>query len=144
MTHAYVTPAPNSVAAWRAGGAVTRALFMRHVDATARALPASYGGGGLKHLDGLVPPAAHVRQDLAADPRHVGQEDVMAVVGDGAAMYSFQSLWTAAHLGLGIVFVVLNNRRYRVLRDQLVASGGKSPRNDCGEAAARESAETAA
>ncbi|WP_063795276.1 MULTISPECIES: thiamine pyrophosphate-binding protein [Streptomyces] len=42
---------------------------------------------------------------------------VLCTVGDGATMYSPQSLWTAAHLGLPIGFVIANNREYRVLKD---------------------------
>ncbi|MCF3120164.1 thiamine pyrophosphate-binding protein [Streptomyces arenae] len=42
---------------------------------------------------------------------------VLCTVGDGAALYSPQSLWTAAHLGLPIGFVIANNREYRVLKD---------------------------
>ncbi|MEU7579429.1 thiamine pyrophosphate-binding protein [Streptomyces sp. NPDC041068] len=42
---------------------------------------------------------------------------VLCTVGDGATMYCPQSLWTAAHLGLPIGFVVANNREYRVLKD---------------------------
>ncbi len=41
---------------------------------------------------------------------------VVAVSGDGSAMYSIQSLWTAAHHGLAIVFVILANREYRILK----------------------------
>jgi benzoylformate decarboxylase len=41
---------------------------------------------------------------------------VVAVSGDGSAMYSIQSLWTAAHHRLAIVFVVLANRQYRILK----------------------------
>ena len=37
----YVRAAPDSIAAWRAGGAVTRATFESHVAAVARALPDS-------------------------------------------------------------------------------------------------------
>ena len=40
---------------------------------------------------------------------------VVAVSGDGSAMYSIQALWTAAHHELPIVFVILSNRQYRVL-----------------------------
>ncbi|MEV5980942.1 thiamine pyrophosphate-binding protein [Streptomyces sp. NPDC052114] len=42
---------------------------------------------------------------------------VLCTIGDGATMYCPQSLWTAAHLGLPIGFVVANNREYRVLKD---------------------------
>ena len=34
-------------------------------------------------------------------------------------MYSIQALWTAAHHQLPIVFVILNNREYRVLKHNL-------------------------
>ena len=37
---------------------------------------------------------------------------VVAVSGDGSAMYSIQALWTAAHHKLAIVFVVLSNREF--------------------------------
>ena len=41
---------------------------------------------------------------------------VVAIVGDGSSMYSIQSLWTAAHHDLAIIFVILANRQYRVLQ----------------------------
>jgi benzoylformate decarboxylase len=41
---------------------------------------------------------------------------VVAVSGDGSAMYSIQALWTAAHHKLAIVFVILANRQYRILK----------------------------
>src|SRR4029077_15405868 len=41
---------------------------------------------------------------------------VVAVSGDGSAMYSIQSLWSPAHHKLAIVFVVLVNREYRILK----------------------------
>ncbi|TXL72287.1 thiamine pyrophosphate-binding protein [Vineibacter terrae] len=44
---------------------------------------------------------------------------VVAISGDGSAMYSIQALWTAAHHALPIVFVILANREYRVLKHNL-------------------------
>jgi benzoylformate decarboxylase len=44
---------------------------------------------------------------------------VLCVSGDGSAMYSIQSLWTAARHELPIVFVILVNREYRVLKHNL-------------------------
>ena len=41
---------------------------------------------------------------------------VVAVSSDGAAMYVPQTLWTAAHLDLNMLFVVANNFSYRVLK----------------------------
>lgn len=42
---------------------------------------------------------------------------VVALVGDGSALYTIQALWTAAHERLeGLVFIILNNRSYRILK----------------------------
>ena len=46
----------------------------------------------------------------------LGREPVVSLVGDGAAMYSPQALWTAAHENLPVTFVALNNREYNVLK----------------------------
>jgi benzoylformate decarboxylase len=40
---------------------------------------------------------------------------VIALIGDGSAMYSIQALWSAAQLGLPITFIIVNNRRYEAL-----------------------------
>ena len=42
---------------------------------------------------------------------------VVCVVGDGAAMYSPQALWTAAHERLPVTFVVINNAEYNILKN---------------------------
>jgi len=42
---------------------------------------------------------------------------VVCLVGDGAAMYSPQALWTAAHQKLPVTFIVMNNREYNVLKN---------------------------
>ncbi|MGI9425699.1 MAG: thiamine pyrophosphate-binding protein [Hyphomicrobiaceae bacterium] len=44
---------------------------------------------------------------------------IACISGDGSAMYSIQSLWTAAHLDLPIVFIILANREYRVLKHNM-------------------------
>jgi len=51
---------------------------------------------------------------------------VLCVVGDGAAAYSIQALWTAAHHRIPVVYVVLNDRQYQILRDGLRHRGGAS------------------
>jgi benzoylformate decarboxylase len=40
---------------------------------------------------------------------------VIAVIGDGSAMYSIQALWSAARLKLPITFIIVNNGRYKAL-----------------------------
>jgi benzoylformate decarboxylase len=42
---------------------------------------------------------------------------VVSLAGDGAALYSPQALWTAAHEELPITFVIMNNREYNVLKN---------------------------
>ncbi|MGH7400578.1 MAG: thiamine pyrophosphate-dependent enzyme, partial [Candidatus Rokuibacteriota bacterium] len=44
---------------------------------------------------------------------------VVALSGDGSAMYSIQALWTAAHHDLAVVFLILNNREYRILKHNM-------------------------
>jgi benzoylformate decarboxylase len=49
---------------------------------------------------------------------------VVCYSGDGSAMYSIQSLWTAAHHRLPITFVLLNNGGYRIIKQRLQAFHG--------------------
>lgn len=44
---------------------------------------------------------------------------VVCISGDGSAMYSIQALWTAAHHRLPILFVILGNGEYRVLKHNI-------------------------
>ena len=46
---------------------------------------------------------------------------ILCVSGDGSSMYSIQALWTAAHHDLPIVFIILANREYRVLKHNIDA-----------------------
>ncbi|MBH79604.1 MAG: hypothetical protein CMQ49_03720 [Gammaproteobacteria bacterium] len=49
------------------------------------------------------------------------ERPVLAISGDGSAMYSIQALWSAAHHQLPIVFVILSNREYRILKHNIDA-----------------------
>src|SRR5262245_22164798 len=49
---------------------------------------------------------------------------VVALIGDGSAMFNCQALWTAAHERLAIVFVILNNGAYRILKQRVNALRG--------------------
>ena len=44
---------------------------------------------------------------------------VVAVVGDGSAMYSIQALWTAANAKLPITYVIADNGGYRIIKERL-------------------------
>ena len=46
----------------------------------------------------------------------IDRAPVVSIVGDGAALYSPQALWTAAHERLPVTFVVINNREYSILK----------------------------
>jgi benzoylformate decarboxylase len=41
---------------------------------------------------------------------------VLAVLGDGAALYGIQGLWTAAHERIPVTFVICNNAQYQILK----------------------------
>src|SRR5437588_847502 len=73
--------------------------------------------GGLGH--GL--PAA-VGVALARSDRKV-----IALLGDGSAMYSIQGLWSAAELALPVAFVIVNNRSYRALNEFAAHFGLATP-----------------
>jgi len=59
--------------------------------------------------------------------RALPERPVVAVVGDGSAMYAIQSLWTAAHLGIGVLCIVMANGRYAVMDRLAEQAGGKPP-----------------
>ena len=44
---------------------------------------------------------------------------VVAVIGDGSAMYSITALWTAANQKLPVIFVIANNQGYQILKNRL-------------------------
>jgi benzoylformate decarboxylase len=65
-------------------------------------------------------PAA-VGAAFAQEPR-----PVCCFSGDGSAMYSIQSLWTAANSKLPITYVIANNGGYRIIKQRLKSFHGSS------------------
>jgi benzoylformate decarboxylase len=55
---------------------------------------------------------------------------VVALVGDGSAMYTIQALWTAAHDSIPVVYVIFNNASYRILKQRTLALKGFSAEDD--------------
>jgi thiamine pyrophosphate-dependent acetolactate synthase large subunit-like protein len=53
---------------------------------------------------------------------------VVAIIGDGSAVWSVQSLWTAGHYHLPVTFIVTVNSSYRVLKLMKKALLGKDAR----------------
>ena len=49
---------------------------------------------------------------------------VVAVIGDGSAMYSIQAIWSAANQKLPMTYVIVNNGGYRIIRQRLLAFHG--------------------
>jgi benzoylformate decarboxylase len=74
--------------------------------------PGDYFGARGGGIGQALPGALGVK---LAHPRR----PVVAVSGDGSAMYSIQALWTAAHHDLAVVFVILDNREYRILKHNM-------------------------
>lgn len=78
-------------------------------------LSAAMGGLGF-----AMPAAIGLKMALPDRP-------VIAVVGDGSSLYAIQSLWTAAHHGIGVLFVVMANGRYAVMDRLADRQQGKPP-----------------
>jgi benzoylformate decarboxylase len=66
-----------------------------------------------------LPAAIGVKLALPARP-------VVALIGDGSAMYTCQALWTAAHYRIPVVFVIFNNSSYRILKQRMNNMRGHS------------------
>ena len=76
--------------------------------------PQGYYGLASGGLGFALPGAIGVSLALPGRP-------VAAVVGDGSALYGIQALWTAAHLGLPVTYVITHNRGYRILKERLIS-----------------------
>jgi benzoylformate decarboxylase len=81
--------------------------------------PLGYVGAPMGNLGFGLPEAIGLRLGHPTRP-------VVAILGDGSALYGVQALWSAAHYGVGVLFVVLANGRYGMM-DHLASQGGKAP-----------------
>ncbi len=48
---------------------------------------------------------------------------VLAILGEGAALYGIQGLWTAAHYRIPVTFVICNNAQYQILKVGALGAG---------------------
>ena len=55
------------------------------------------------------------------------QRKVIALEGDGSAMYTLQALWTMARESLDVTIIVLANRAYQILRGEFANVGAGAP-----------------
>ena len=95
------------------------------------------GHGPLRRVDHLrrlphaLPPLRRHGPPLPRDrrrprPRHAQPRSASSwrgrtgpsspIIGDGAALYTIQALWTAAHHKIPVTWVIANNRSYRILK----------------------------
>ncbi len=52
---------------------------------------------------------------------------VLSITGDGSAFYTLQSLWTMARSKLNVTVVILANRSYKILNNEMSKIGAGSP-----------------
>jgi benzoylformate decarboxylase len=45
------------------------------------------------------------------------ERPVLALLGEGSALYGIQGLWTAAHFQVPVTFIICNNAEYQILKD---------------------------
>ena len=120
------TPMPPDLAMLRIVDALPEdAAIVEEGILSARALPALFPFRDAKAFFGLgsggigFAMAGAVGVQLALPDR-----PVVAVVGDGSAMYSIQALWTAANSKLPITYVIANNGGYRIIKERLKSFHG--------------------
>ncbi len=89
--------------------------FRRAVGCTASQIFGRKGGG----IGNGLPMALGVK--IASPDR-----PVICLSGDGSAMYSNQTLWTAAKYGVGVIFLIANNGAYHILKGRVLALDGKA------------------
>ena len=78
--------------------------------------PLGFVSAAMGGLGFALPGATGLRMAMPDRP-------VVAVVGDGSSLYTIQALWSAAHYGIGVLFVVLANGGYAVM-DRLAEQQG--------------------
>src|SRR5690606_29824950 len=82
--------------------------------------PLGFVSAAMGGLGAGLPAAIGVRMAAPTRP-------VVAVVGGASSLYGTQALWSAAHYGVGVLFVVLANGASAIM-DRLAAQrGGKPP-----------------
>jgi len=140
-------PAPPVSGRWSRPGAATGDRFNPHT--IGLSLAALLPDGALISDDGVTS-GLPIYQALSAGSRHewlghtggaigqgmpvavgaaVARPDVKTVclAGDGAGMYTVQSLWTMARENLDVLTIVFVNHAYRILKIELARTGAGNP-----------------
>jgi benzoylformate decarboxylase len=82
--------------------------------------PLGYIGPAMGGLGFALPASTGVRLARPDLP-------VVALIGDGSAMYSIQALWSAVEYGAGALFVILANGGYEIMNMLAAQRGGEPP-----------------
>jgi benzoylformate decarboxylase len=82
--------------------------------------PLGYLSAAMGGLGFALSGATGVRMALPERP-------VIAVVGDGSALYGIQALWSAAQYRVGVLFVILSNGGYAIMDRLAERQGGAGP-----------------
>lgn len=99
-------------------------------DAVTAGLPIFTQTKGARPHDWLMLTGGAIGQGL---PAAIGaavacpERKVVALSGDGAGMYTVQSLWTIAREGLDVLTIVFANHAYRILNIELARTGAGNP-----------------
>jgi acetolactate synthase-1/2/3 large subunit len=140
-------PADTSSSRWSRPAPASGEHFNAH--AIGQSLAALLPEGTLISDDGVTS-GLPIYQVMAAGPRHewlghtggaigqgmpvaigaaIARPDVKTVclAGDGAGMYTIQSLWTMARENLDVLTLVFVNHAYRILRIELARTGAGNP-----------------
>jgi len=119
LVHALAKSAPENVTLVEE--AISSVAGVRHFFRCAdpKAVFALRGGG----IGWGLPAALGVKLALPDRP-------VLALIGDGSAMYTNQALWTAARESLAVVYVIFNNASYRILKQRTHLMKGFSAEDD--------------
>ena len=88
--------------------------------------PLGFVSAAMGGLGFAVPGAAGLRLALPDRP-------VVAVIGDGSSLYGIQGLWSAAHYGAGVLYVILSNGGYAIMDRLAERTGDESPWPGFGE-----------
>ncbi len=127
------SPASGPLNAYGVGAALARHLPAGAVvsdDAVTSSLPVISQTRGAAPHDWLALTGGAIGQGL---PAAVGAavacpgRKVVALTGDGAAMYTLQALWTLARERLDVTVVVFANHAYRILNVELARTGAGAP-----------------
>ena len=119
---------PRSIASAIAATLPENAIVVDEAITTGRAFfPATHGAAPhswLNNCGGSIGYGLPVAIGAA-----VAQPDrkVLAMIGDGSAMYTVQSLWTMAREGLDVTVLIFANKTYQILRGELTNVGVGNP-----------------